>query len=69
MMLIVNIVDSNTTEAWLVTYLSFRKIRVKQNNNIKGFDRNQLLLSVYMLVSIIYKVESNTSLINLLMKA
>ena len=44
MMLRVNIPDSSTTETWLVTDLSFRKTRVKQSNNIKGFSRNQLLL-------------------------
>jgi hypothetical protein len=44
MMIRVNITDNNTTEACLVTDLSFRKTRVKQSNNIKGFSRNQLLL-------------------------
>src|SRR6202034_2173914 len=44
MMLRVNIPDSSTTEACLITDLSFRKTRVKQSNNIKGFNRNQLLL-------------------------
>ena len=44
MMLRVNITDSSTTEACLVTDLSFRKTRVKQSNNIKGCSRNQLLL-------------------------
>ena len=44
MMLRVDITDNSTTEACLVTDLSFRKTRVKQNNNIKGFSRNQLLL-------------------------
>ena len=43
-MLRVNIADSTTTEACLVTDLRFRNIRVKQCNNIKGFGRNQLLL-------------------------
>ena len=36
MMLRVNIADSITTEVCLVTDLSFRKTRIKQNNNIKG---------------------------------
>ena len=40
-MLRVNIADSSTTEACLVTDLSFRKTRI---NNIKGFSRNWLLL-------------------------
>ena len=40
----VNITDSSTTEACLVTNLSFRKTRIKQSNNIKGFSRNWLLL-------------------------
>ena len=40
----VNINDSSTTEACLVTDLSFRKTRIKQSNNIKGFSRNWLLL-------------------------
>jgi len=44
MMLRVNITDSSTTEACLVTDLRFRKTRVKQSNNIKGCSRNQLLL-------------------------
>ena len=44
MMLRVKITDSSTTETCLVTYLSFRKTRVKQSNNIKGFSRNWLLL-------------------------
>ena len=43
-MLRVNITGSSTTEACLVTDLSFRKTRVKQSNNINGFNRNQLLL-------------------------
>ena len=43
-MLRVKITDNTTTEACLVTDLRFRKIRVKQSNNIKGFGRNQLLL-------------------------
>jgi hypothetical protein len=43
-MLRVNITDSSTTEACLVTDLRFRKTRIKQSNNIKGFSRNQLLL-------------------------
>ena len=43
-MLRVNITDSSTTEACLVTDLNFRKTRIKQSNNIKGFHRNQLLL-------------------------
>jgi hypothetical protein len=44
MMLRVDITDISTTEACLVTDLSFRKTRVKQYKNIKGFSRNQLLL-------------------------
>ena len=44
MMLRVNITDSSTTEACLVTDLNFRKTRIKQSNNIKGFSRNWLLL-------------------------
>jgi hypothetical protein len=44
MKLRVNIADNNTTEACLVTDLNFRKTRVKQSNNINGFNRNQLLL-------------------------
>ena len=44
MMLRVNITDSSTTEACLVTDLSFKNTRVKQSNNIKGCSRNQLLL-------------------------
>jgi hypothetical protein len=40
----VNMTDSSTTAAHLVTDLHFRKTRVKQSNNIKGFSRNQLLL-------------------------
>ena len=44
MMLRVIINDSSTTETCLVTDLSFRKTRVKQSNNIKGFSRNQPLL-------------------------
>ena len=44
MMMRMNITDNSTTEACLVTDLSFRKTRVKQSNNIKGFSRNQLLL-------------------------
>jgi hypothetical protein len=44
MKLRVNITDSSTAEACLVTHLSFRKTGVKQSNNIKGFSRNQLLL-------------------------
>ena len=44
MMLRVNVTDSSTTEACLVTDLSFRKTRIKQSNNIKGFNRTQLLL-------------------------
>jgi hypothetical protein len=44
MKLKVNMTDSSTTEACLVTDLSFRKTRVKQSNKLKGFGRNQLLL-------------------------
>jgi hypothetical protein len=44
MMLKVNITNSSTTKACLVTDSSSRKTRVKQCNNIKGFSRNQLLL-------------------------
>ena len=43
-MLRVNITDRSTTEAHLVTDPSFRKTRIKQSNNIKGFSRNWLLL-------------------------
>ena len=43
-MLRVNITDSSTTEACLVIDLGFRKTKIKQSNNIKGFHRNQLLL-------------------------
>ena len=43
-MLRVNITDSSTTEACLVTGSSFRKTRIKQSNNIKGFSRNWPLL-------------------------
>ena len=43
-MLRVNITDSSTTEACLVTDSSFRKTRIKQSNNIKGFSRNWPLL-------------------------
>jgi hypothetical protein len=39
----VNIIDSDTTEVYLATYLIFRKIRIKQSNNIMGFNRNQPL--------------------------
>jgi hypothetical protein len=46
MMLRVNISDSSTTEACLVTDLSFRKTGVKQSNSIKGFSRNWLLWKV-----------------------
>ena len=43
-MLRVNITDSSITKACLITDLSFRKTRIKQSNNIKGFSKNQLLL-------------------------
>ena len=76
MLLRVNIADSTTTKACLVTDLRFRKIRTKQCNNIKGFGRNQLLLGgmwwfmmLYILVSIIYVVELNISHVDLLMQA
>ena len=76
MLLRVNIADSTTTKACLVTDLRFRKIRIKQCNNIKGFGRNQLLLGgmwwfmmLYILVSIIYVVELNISHVDLLMQA
>ena len=76
MMLRVNITASTTTEAYLVIDLRFRKIRVKQSNNIKGFGRNQLLLGgmwwfmmLYTLASIIYVVELNISHVDLVMQA
>jgi hypothetical protein len=51
MKLRVNTTDSSTIEACLVTDLSFRKTRVKQSNNIKGFSRNQLLLGYESLIA------------------
>ena len=71
----VNITNSSTVEACIVTDSSFRKTRIKQNNNIMCSSRNQLLLgrmlsfmNLKMLVSTTYIVELNISHMNLLMQ-
>ena len=75
MMLRVNITNSSTIEACMVTDSSFRKTRIKQSNNMMCFSRNQLLLgrmlwfmNLKMLVSTTYIVELNISYMNLLVQ-
>ena len=45
MMLRVNATNSNTTKACCIMYLSSRKTRVKQSNDIKGLGSSQFLHS------------------------
>ena len=48
MMLRVNATNSNTTKACCIMYLSSRKTRVKQSNDIKGLGSSQFLHSDFV---------------------